>query len=79
MVTDDRAGGEAIGSVAIRPSRSSSTACRKLTPSARITQSITDPPAEHAPKQCHRFFFDETTRLGSWSSWNGHNPMRSAP
>lgn len=59
------------------PLRSSSTACRKLTPSARITQSITLPPAAHAPMQCHSFFAGEITRLGSRSSWNGQSPIMS--
>ncbi len=47
------------------PLRSSSTAWRKLTPSARITQSITLPPAAHAPMQCHRFLCrrDDQARL----------------
>lgn len=29
--------------------------------------------------QCHKFFADDTTSDGSRSSWNGHNPIRSAP
>ena len=59
--------------------RSNSTAWRKLTPSARITQSITVPPALHAPRQCHRFFSGVITSDGLRSSWNGHSPIRSAP
>src|SRR5437763_1466762 len=44
--------------------RSSSTACRKLSPSRRITQSITEPPAWHAPRQCQRFFAGVITSEG---------------
>jgi hypothetical protein len=47
------------------PERSSSTAWRKLTPWVRITQSMTDPPAWHAPRQCHRFLAGLTTSEGS--------------
>lgn len=59
--------------------RSNSTACRKLTPWARITQSTTLPQAWQAPRQCHKFFPGETTSDGPASSWNGHRPTRSAP
>jgi len=55
----------------------SSTACRNETFCQRITQSITDPPAWHAPKQCHRFDFGLITNDGVRSSWNGHRPTRS--
>ena len=48
--------------------RSSSTAWRKDTPSERITQSITEPPVRHAPRQCQRFFAGVTTSDGSRSS-----------
>ncbi len=58
---------------AARPHAGSSRPC------ARITQSITVPPVWQAPRQCQRFFFGLMTRLGSWSSWNGHSPSRSAP
>jgi len=75
----ERFGPAPAGETAGLPSRSSSTACRKLTPSTRITQSITDPPVEHAPMQCHRFFAGVTTKLGSESSWNGQHPTRSLP
>jgi hypothetical protein len=45
-----------------------STACRKLTPSAAITQSTTEPPLPQAPRQFQRFFFGEMTNDGSLSS-----------
>ncbi len=61
------------------PARRSSTAWRKLTPSERITQSSTEPPAWHAPRQCHRFLAGLTTSDGSRSSWNGQRPTRSEP
>jgi hypothetical protein len=57
----------AIG-VGATPSRSSSTAWRNDTPSTRITQSITDPPTWHAPKQCHKFFAGLITSDGDRSS-----------
>ena len=59
--------------------RSRSTASRKGMPSNRITQSITDPPAWHAPRQCHRFAFGLITSDGVLSSWNGQQPIRSRP
>jgi hypothetical protein len=45
----------------------SSAAWRNETPSVRITQSITEPPASQAPRQCQRFLAGVITRLGSWS------------
>ena len=50
------------------PSRSSSTAWRKLTPSVFITQSITEPPSPQAPRQFHRPLLGVTTSDGSLSS-----------
>jgi cellulase/cellobiase CelA1 len=58
---------------------SSSAAWRKETPSALITQSITVPPAWHAPRQCQRFFAGVTTSDGVLSSWKQQRPIRSAP
>src|SRR5271156_2411035 len=58
---------------------SSSKAWRKLTPSARITQSNTLPPSPHSPLQCHTFCTGSMHKLGFRSSWNGHNPMSSLP
>ena len=52
---------------------------RKLTPSARITHSITSPPSPHAPMQCHTFFAGSMIRHGLRSSWNGHLPISSLP
>jgi hypothetical protein len=48
--------------------RKSSTAWRKDTPSTFITQSITEPPVWHAPRQCHSFFAGLTTSDGVRSS-----------
>ena len=59
--------------------RSSSTACRKLTRSVRITQSIALPPAWHAPRQCQSCFARRHHQLGPWSSWKGHRPITFAP
>ena len=59
--------------------RSNSTACRNDTPFIRITQSITVPPAWHAPRQCHRFVAGVTASDGVLSSWNGQCPIRFAP
>jgi len=59
--------------------RSNSTAWRKLTPLARITQSMAVPPTLQAPRQCHRFFAGVMTSDGVRSSWKGHLPRRSAP
>ena len=61
------------------PQRSTSTAWRKLTPWAFITQSITDPPTWQAPRQCHRPLEGVTTSEGVSSSWNGQRPTRSLP
>lgn len=40
---------------------------------------MTDPPAWHAPRQCHTFFAGDTSSEGVLSSWNGHRPNKSAP
>ena len=66
--TVDRFGPAPAAEMAGMPSRSSSTACRNDTPSARITQSITDQPAWHAPRQCHKFFSGLITSDGVESS-----------
>jgi hypothetical protein len=50
------------------PARSNSTACRKLTPLVFMTQSIVEPPALQALKQCHRFVLGEMTSEGVLSS-----------
>ena len=55
--------------------RRSSTACRKLTPSAFMTKSMTLPPAPQ-PRQWKTFFFGLTTKLGVLSSWKGQRPRR---
>jgi len=76
--TDDNGDPAAKMPSAGESSRSSSTACRKDTPCARITQSMTLPPAWQAPRQCHTFLPGDTSKLGVWSS-NGHRPSRSEP
>jgi len=58
--------------------RNNSTACRKLTPSSFITQSI-GPPAAPQPKQWNRFLPGLTTSEGVASSWNGHRATQSLP
>ncbi len=62
----------------VTPSRSCSTAWRKLTPRSFITQSI-GPPRAPQPKQCHRFLAGVTTSEAVSSSWNGHRPILSSP
>ena len=59
--------------------RRSSTACRKLVLSTRITQSITLPPIWQAPRQCQRFVAGVIDKLGSRSSWKGQSPRRFDP
>src|SRR5277367_1920527 len=44
-----------------------------------MTQSITVPPAWHAPRQCHRFLAGVITSDGVLSSWKGQQPIRSEP
>jgi len=45
----------------------------------RYGVSFIEPPAWHAPRQCHRFVFGLTTSEGVLSSWNGQRPIRSLP
>jgi hypothetical protein len=51
-----------------KSARSFSTACRKLTPSSRIIQSITLPPVWQAPRQWQRFFSGAMTSEGALSA-----------
>jgi hypothetical protein len=61
-----------------KPSRSSSTAWRKLTPFFFIAQSM-GPPAAPQPKQWNRFFSGVTVSDGVSSWWKGQTPIRSRP